>query len=71
MFLLGVTSFSLASICCALSPSVFWLIGARVLQGASAPYSTHRRSRLYRSPSPGVSALLLSAFTGALSLWWR
>jgi EmrB/QacA subfamily drug resistance transporter len=36
MFLLGVTSFSLASICCALSPSVFWLIGARVLQGASA-----------------------------------
>ena len=36
MFLLGVTGFSLASICCALAPSVFWLIEARVLQGASA-----------------------------------
>ncbi len=36
MFLLGVTGFSLASVCCALAPSVFWLIGARVLQGASA-----------------------------------
>ena len=36
MFLLGVTGFTLASIGCALSPSAFWLIGTRVLQGASA-----------------------------------
>ncbi len=36
MFLLGVGGFSLASIGCALAPSVFWLIGTRVLQGASA-----------------------------------
>jgi len=36
MFLLGVAAFTLASIGCALSPSAFWLIGTRVLQGASA-----------------------------------
>ena len=36
MFLLGVAGFTLASIGCALAPSVFWLIGARALQGASA-----------------------------------
>ena len=36
MFLLGVAGFTLASLGCALAPSVFWLIGARVLQGASA-----------------------------------
>lgn len=36
MFLLGVAAFTLASIGCALSPSAFWLIGTRVLQGTSA-----------------------------------
>jgi EmrB/QacA subfamily drug resistance transporter len=36
IFLLGVTTFALASVGCALSPSIQWLVGARGVQGVGA-----------------------------------
>jgi EmrB/QacA subfamily drug resistance transporter len=40
MLSVGSLLFGAASICCALSPSIFWLIAARVLQGIAAALMT-------------------------------
>ncbi len=36
MFVAGLVSFTVASLACALAPTEFWLVGARVAQGAAA-----------------------------------
>jgi EmrB/QacA subfamily drug resistance transporter len=53
VFILGLLTFTAASLACALAPSAFWLVAARFIQGAAAALLT-----------PASLAIIGAAYTG-------
>jgi len=71
MWLIGTPIFTLASLACALSPSLEWLIVARVVQGAAAAMLFAVTIPIYRRlfpPSKLGTVLGLNAMTVALGI---
>lgn len=73
IFITGISLFTLASACCALSPSLHWLVAARVLQGIGAAGAMSVNTALVRMIYPpdklgrgmGYNAMVVSFSTVA------